>query len=83
MRMQIDEKQMLEILNTLYDKALDGIPKVSQSVDEMVDHYLSRHNSIDKAADLVYTVLIESRMKRDYNEEQDLSTCSGRLLGLA
>ena len=50
MKNQLDEKQMLTILDDLYDKALEGIPMVSQSVDEMVSDYLSRYDSIDKAA---------------------------------
>ena len=50
MKTQLDEKQMLAILNELYDKVLDGIPMVSQSVDEMASDYLSRYDSVDKAA---------------------------------
>ena len=41
MKNQLDEKQMLAILDELYDKALEGIPMVSQSVDEMANDYLS------------------------------------------
>ena len=50
MKTQLDEKQMLAILDELYDKVLDGIPMVSQSVDEMASDYLSRYDSVDKAA---------------------------------
>ena len=46
MKNQLDEKQMLAILDDLYDKALEGIPMVSQSVDEMASDYLSRYDSI-------------------------------------
>ena len=51
MKNQLDEKQMLAILDDLYDKALEGIPMVSQSVDEMASDYLSRYDSIEKAAE--------------------------------
>lgn len=50
MKNKLDEKQMLTILDDLYDKALEGIPMVSQSVDEMASDYLSRYDSIEKAA---------------------------------
>lgn len=50
MKKKLDEKQMLTILDDLYDKALEGIPMVSQSVDEMATDYLSRYDSIEKAA---------------------------------
>ena len=51
MENHMDEKQMLEVLKDLYGKALDGIPMVSQPVDEMVDNYLARYHFVDKAAD--------------------------------
>lgn len=38
------------ILDSVYKKALDGIPKVSRSVDELADDYLNKHVSPEKAA---------------------------------
>lgn len=50
MENKLNEQQMLTILDTLYGKALDGIPKVSQSVDEMARDYLEKYDTIEQAA---------------------------------
>lgn len=47
---EVDEETAGKILDTLYEKALDGIPKVSRSVDEMVSDYASKTNSPEEAA---------------------------------
>ena len=44
------ESQIVPMLNTLYDKALSGIPKVSSSVDELADDYLQKEGTPAKAA---------------------------------
>lgn len=36
----ITEEQMLEILNSLYIKSVNGIPKVSLPVDDLVEDYI-------------------------------------------
>ena len=41
---------MQEVLNALYDKALDGIPLVSKSIDELAYDYLSKHHNASSAA---------------------------------
>lgn len=46
----MDENQIMSILDTLYAKALHGIPKVSKSVDELACDYLSKNPDIKKAA---------------------------------
>jgi len=40
---------MQEILNTLYIKSVDGIPKVSLPVDDLVEDYLSKNDDVEKA----------------------------------
>lgn len=45
----ITEEQMQEILNTLYVKSVNGIPKVSLPVDDLVEDYLSKNDDIEKA----------------------------------
>jgi len=45
----ITEEQMQEILNTLYIKSIDGIPKVSLPVDDLVEDYLSKNDNVEKA----------------------------------
>ncbi|WP_165170180.1 EcsC family protein [Adlercreutzia sp. ZJ242] len=47
---EIDETTAGKILDEIYAKALDGIPKVSKSVDKLADDYLSKHESPEKAA---------------------------------
>jgi len=51
MSKKIDEHQLSTILDDLYSKALDGVPRVSKSVDELADDYLQKGGSIEKAAD--------------------------------
>ena len=46
----ITEEQIQEILNTLYIKSIDGIPKVSLPIDDLVQDYLSKNEDIEKAA---------------------------------
>lgn len=48
---KITEQQMLTVLDNLYKKVLDGIPGVSQSVDELAEDYLSKYDSVEDAAD--------------------------------
>lgn len=45
----ITEEQMLEILSTLYIKSVDGIPKVSLPVDDLVEDYLSKNENVEQA----------------------------------
>lgn len=45
----ITEEQMQEILCTLYIKSVDGIPKVSLPVDDLVEDYLSKNDDVEKA----------------------------------
>lgn len=46
----INEDNILKILDELYVKACDGIPKVNVSVEKMADDYLQKHSDINKAA---------------------------------
>lgn len=46
----LTEKQMLEILDTLYTKSVNGIPKVSLPVEDLVNDYITKNDSIEKAA---------------------------------
>lgn len=45
----ITEEQMQEILSTLYIKSIDGIPKVSLPVDDLVEDYLSKNENVEQA----------------------------------
>lgn len=46
----ITEEQMLEILNTLYIKSVNGIPKVSLPVDDLVEDYIKKNSTVEEAA---------------------------------
>lgn len=43
------EDQMLEILNSLYIKSVNGIPKVSLPVDDLVEDYVKKNPSVEDA----------------------------------
>lgn len=47
---KLSEEQMVQVLDTLYNKALEGIPKVSKSVDELAESYLQKYESAEEAA---------------------------------
>lgn len=47
---EIDESTAGRVLDEVYQKALSGIPKVSRSVEELADDYLSKCGSSEKAA---------------------------------
>lgn len=47
---KITEEQMQEILNTLYIKSINGIPKVSLPIDDLVNDYITHNSSVEKAA---------------------------------
>lgn len=46
----VTEEQMIEILNTLYVKSVDGIPKVSLPIDDLVEDYMKKNSNIEEAA---------------------------------
>ena len=48
--MPIDEESAGKVLDTIYKSALNGVPKVSRSVDKMVTDYMSKAKSPDEAA---------------------------------
>lgn len=50
MSKKLKDHQWITVLDDLYVKALDGIPAVSKSVDELADDYLNKNETIDKAA---------------------------------
>lgn len=46
---RLDENKMVQILDACYQKALDGIPMVSESVTELGDYYLNTYATTEKA----------------------------------
>ena len=47
---KIEATKMAEIMDDIYEKAINGIPKVSRSVDETVNDYMSRFDDPRAAA---------------------------------
>jgi hypothetical protein len=46
----VTEEQMQDILNTLYIKSVNGIPKVSLPIEDLVDDYISKNKNVEDAA---------------------------------
>lgn len=46
----ITEDQMLEILDSLYIKSVNGIPKVSLPIDDLVEDYIKKNSNVETAA---------------------------------
>ena len=46
----ITEEQMLEILDSLYIKSVNGIPKVSLHIDDLVEDYIKKNSNVEDAA---------------------------------
>lgn len=46
----ITEEQMLDVLNSLYIKSVNGIPKVSLPIDDLVNDYISKNQDVELAA---------------------------------
>ena len=46
----ITEEQMLEILDSLYIKSVNGIPKVSLPIDDLVEDYIKKNSNVEDAA---------------------------------
>lgn len=47
---KITEEKAANILAAIYEKALDGVPKVSRSVDDFANDYTSRYGEPKRAA---------------------------------
>ena len=48
--MEMNQNQIMELLDTIYKKSINGIPKVSQPIDVLANDYLSNNDSTEKAA---------------------------------
>ena len=44
------QEDVMKLLDSLYEKALDGIPYVSKSIPDMAEEYLSKYTDIEQAA---------------------------------
>lgn len=49
LKKEISQEDMMALLDTCYDKSLNGIGKVSLSVKDMADDYLKKYDTVDEA----------------------------------
>ena len=47
---RLDEVTAGKISDAIYEKAIEGVPKVSRSVEEMAQDYLSKCDTAERAA---------------------------------
>lgn len=45
----ISEKDIMKLLDACYEKSLNGVPKVSKSVEELADEYLKKYKTKEEA----------------------------------
>lgn len=45
----VTQEDIMKLLDSCYDKCLNGIPKISPSVAEMANNYLKKHETVDDA----------------------------------
>ena len=64
-----DVNGILKFLDELYAKAIEGIPKISKSIEEVAEDYLSKNNDIDTA------------IKKMHNNQVKKCTTSGVING--
>ena len=48
--MEMKQNQIMELLDSLYEKSINGIPKVSLPIDALANDYISKNDSTEKAA---------------------------------
>lgn len=68
--MEMNQNQIMELLDSLYEKSINGIPKVSLPIDALADEYLSKNDTVEKAA------------KQFVNYQTAKCTTSGFITGL-
>lgn len=49
-KVKLSKEDLMNMLDKLYSKSIDGVPHVSQPIEELTNQYLSKHNSIEEAA---------------------------------
>lgn len=49
-RLIMNNQQMMELLESLYEKSINGIPKVSVPIEKLAEDYLQKSDNVEKAA---------------------------------
>lgn len=52
---KMDENKALKVLDACYEKALEGVPLVSQSVEELAEEYIQKYGRTEKAIEKLIT----------------------------
>ena len=47
---KLSQEDIMVVLETLYKKSIDGIPKVSPPIEELAKDYIEKHNDMESAA---------------------------------
>ena len=47
---KMNQEQIMQLLDKLYDQSVQGIAKVSPPIDELANDYLQKSKSVDAAA---------------------------------
>lgn len=71
----LSEAKAGKILDAVYEKALNGIPMVSRSVDEIANDYLSRHDTPEPAANPI--AICSSRLPSSSSRNSTPDTLHG------
>ena len=50
MKGKITQEEMMQLLDTVYEKSLQGVPKVSQPINVLAEDYLMKHMTVEAAA---------------------------------
>lgn len=45
----MNQEEIMKLLDTLYEKSINGIPKVSPSIDKLAEDYLQKNNNLDQS----------------------------------
>ena len=46
----LSQEELMQLLDKLYDKSINGVAKVSLPINELADDYLKKYNDVDTAA---------------------------------
>ena len=46
----LSQEELMQLLDKLYDKSINGVAKVSPPINELADDYLKKYNDVDTAA---------------------------------
>ena len=69
------EEDIMNLLDSCYEKCLNGIPKVSPSVEELANDYLKKHRITEEAC----RAMLKNQIAKTVSEE---NVCCNQQQGL-